>query len=133
MKRKVKQKERGWAGHFCNAAYCRFRRNTLLEAGDTRIVVSTIGAYNPSGKKVAPIGPGRYYETMAFHARLVATGDSSVPRFPGYWDADVSREVEFDADWALPNDSFGADWLANGMHERVVAELKQKLAAGVAL
>jgi hypothetical protein len=67
-----------------------FRRNTLLECNDVKIVVSTVGNYiSPLSTSRQPeiIGYNRYYETMAFHAKV---GDP-------YKDADVSKDVYFNS------------------------------------
>lgn len=64
------------------------------------------------------IGCGRHFETMAFHAK----NDGR------YWDADVSRQIPFDSEWAIAE--LDADDKANDMHEAVVAELTEKLASG---
>lgn len=114
----VKITERGWAGHFCAADLCKFRRNTLLEYGDKRWIVSTVGdMVDVFSKKPTTIGLNRYYETMAFEAR-----------FDGrYWDADVSNQLYFDSDWAIGEITEGSDDLANEMHEKVVKELAQKI------
>ena len=113
--------ERGWGGHFICANRCRFRRNTLLCRGKKKIVVSTVGSMviERDGKsKLETIGAfGRYYETMAFEAR----------KEDAYWEACVSKQLSFDADWALvwenekdiPPD---ADLKADAMHEVVVQE-----------
>jgi len=104
---KVKVTERGWPGHFCCAPYCLFRRNTLLEYKDIKIVVSTVGGYVASVDydKFSRIGINRFYETMAFHA--LADDDR-------YHDADVERVVQFDSKWSI--DHLDADDEANEMH-----------------
>lgn len=117
---KVERKERGWPGHFCAVRWCNFRRNTLLECGKIRIVVSTVGAYQPPPEsKNQEIGLSRYYETMAFHAQKEGR----------YWDADVSRQVHFNSRWWIPENS-DQDEEANEMHEKVVAELTAKMKKG---
>jgi hypothetical protein len=119
-KNSVKRTERGWPGHFCCAHRCLFRRNTLLELNDIRIVISTVGAMlSLDEKNIEEIGLDRYYETMAFHAQLV---------FDKYWDADVSKQAYFDSDWSISEK--GADYEANEMHEAVVDEITERLLNG---
>lgn len=115
----VKRTERGWAGHFCGATSCLFKRNTLLEYKHTRIVVSTVGAWQPSKSKFEQVTPGAYYETLAFHA------NSHSP----YCDADVNQQVFFESPWY--EKELNADWRANEMHERVVEELMIKMKEGI--
>jgi hypothetical protein len=124
---KVKRTERGWAGHFICANRCRFRRNTLLEYGKKRIVVSTVGLmekWNGDPRRDSnidgfePVGLERYFETMAFHAN----NDQR------YYDADVSRMVSFESEWAIRIPD--ADDKANDMHEAVCEELTKKLLNG---
>jgi hypothetical protein len=105
--------ERGWAGHFISASRCRFRRNTLLECGDKRIVVSTVGAMD-NGEQ---IGYNRYYETMAFWARKDGI----------YWDSDTAKQAPFKSRWYIGTLSGTSDAEANAMHEAVVAELTERL------
>src|SRR5574343_1056270 len=113
----VKRTERGWAGHFICAYRCRFRRNTLLECGEKRVVVSTVGMMaSQTEDKFEPIGYNRYFETMAFHAHR---DDDR------YWDADVSRQIFFDSPWAICE--IDADDKANDMHDNVVFEIIDKL------
>lgn len=123
MNKPVKRTERGWAGHFICAHHCMFRRNTLLECGDIKIVVSTVGMMRDirakNEHKFETIGINRYFETMAFHAK---------PQDTRYHDADVTREVRFESPWAI--DKLDADDRANDMHEAAVAEIANKLAAG---
>lgn len=122
--RRVKRTERGWAGHFICAHDCRFRRNILLECGDIKIVVSTVGAMYPPHKKgeIDTIGFNRYYETMAFHSNATDTI---------YNDANVSKQVSFDSNWALGEwNTPTIDNDADEMHEAVVKELSHKLKIG---
>jgi hypothetical protein len=112
--------ERGWAGHFIAAESCSFRRNTLLERGEQRVVVSTVGCYRGPSDRIESIGFERYYETMVFRAKW----DDP------YWEADVSQRLSFDSRWAIDRVDWQSDADANAMHEGVVEEMSAKLAAG---
>lgn len=111
----VRRTERGWPGHYCCSDKCLFRRNTLLECDDIRIVVSTVGLMKIEDK-YEEVGFNRYYETMAFHAERV---------MDRYWDADVTREVSFDSPRSISK--VDADDRANDMHEMVVEEIMRGL------
>lgn len=116
----IKRTERGWAGHFCAAHGCGFRRNTLLECRDLKLVISTVGNYQiPSIPGITEIGCGRYYETMVFHALW----DDK------FLDADVCRgEIPINSKWCIS--TLNSDIEANDMHEAVVAEMTQRLSEG---
>jgi len=122
---KIKRTERGWPGHFIGAHNCVFRRNTLLEYKDIKIVISTVGNYNSEIAErekddfYRRVGADRYYETMAFHSKK---DDER------YHDMDVNRQVYFDSNWAI--DKLEDDDKANNMHEKVVEEISKKLLAG---
>ncbi len=113
----LKITERGWGGHFYLSHRCQFRRNTLIEYKNRKYVVSTVG--NLSGEVFAnqQIGCDRYYETMAFKAKFVKP----------YWEADVSKEVEFNSKWSINKLEQDTDLEANQMHEDVVKELIGKI------
>lgn len=113
----VKITERGWAGHFCLANQCLFRRNTLLEFGNNKWVVSTVG--NKVGQSEMPetIGHNRYYETMAF----VATEQD------GYFDADITQQIAFDSQWGVSAVSRLSDSEAQWMHDTAVFELSKAI------
>ena len=130
----IQRTERGWAGHFSSADSCLFRRNTLLECEDTRIVVSTVGLFRTSKRYsflrsrngFLPINKeyhadpedDRHFETKAFHAV-----------FDGrYWDADFSREISFESPWCISDAN--ANDRANDQHEAVVSEISARLASG---
>lgn len=125
----VKRTERGWCGHFIGGADCLYHRNTLLEYGDTKVVVSTVGRYLPLHKRerrkwvlenesFEMIGRDRYFETMAFVAEEI----------DGYWDANVTQQVCFASNWALDQPDMEKE--ADQMHEDVIAELTQDLING---
>ena len=123
----VKRTEQGWGGHFCGAFECLFRRNTLLEYNDTRVVVSTVGAWKTQdarGDWEFETMSGRYYETMVFHAKQVQEI---------YWDVDVTRQIHFDSPWTIDKIDNDTDMKANDMHEKVVDEFIWKLKTGVNL
>jgi len=118
----VNRTERGWAGHFICAHSCSFRRNTLIENGEQRIVVSTVGGYRYRDKLETIGAGGRYYETMAFKAKKEGA----------YFDADVSEEISFNSKWSICADSpeklpDDVDNQADRQHEKVVEELTAAL------
>ena len=125
MKEKLKITERGFAGHFCASQHCLYHRNTLIEYGDKRIVVSTVGNYQPPYLKDKSkksdidnqIGYGRYYETMAFKAKWEEP----------YWEAEVSSEIPFESDWTVNELEFDSDAKADIMHDNVVKELSKTI------
>lgn len=112
---------RGWAGHFICADRCRFRLNTLIELGETRVVVSTVGLMEKFGRdeEFDTIGHNRHFETVVFHAKFDGT----------FWDADVEREIGFVSEFA----HLGIDKEneANAGHYAVVEEIKQKIISGI--
>jgi len=119
----VKRIERGWAGHFILSENCLFRRNTLLEYGDKRWIISTIGellAKDPKTNKfkIDMIGGDRYYETKAWEAKKEGP----------YWEINPEKPVSFKSDWYLSEcGTIGIDNTANDMHENVVKELTLKI------
>ena len=116
----VKRTERGWAGHFCCADRCKFRRNTLLEYKDAAVVVSTVGLMrNVKDDGFEKIGFNRCFETMVFHTDKTDTR---------YKDIDATREISLNGEWAI--DEFDADDLANDMHEDAVNEITERLLSG---
>ena len=120
-KDRIKRTERGWPGHFICVDRCFYRRNTLVEYGEVRVVVSTVGGMkNRDKNKVETIGHNRYYETMVF----MAFKDEE------YWEANVSREVCFDSNWFISKLSDDVDNKANEMHEKVVREIMRRIKQG---
>ena len=118
----VKRTERGWSEHFIGAQDCTYRRNTLLERGEDRIVVSTVGGYLCNGELETIGAGGRYFETLAFKAKKVGP----------YFDAAFSKKLSFKSPWEICADSpeelpDDVDNQADLQHERVVAELMAML------
>ena len=116
----VKRTERGWAGHFCCSYRCEYHRNTLLEYNGMKVVVSTVGRLRKDmvSGTYEDLGYKRHFETMAFMAK----------EDDKYNDADVERELSFDAKWSLPYPDMELE--ADAMHEDVVTELSKRLVDG---
>lgn len=121
----VTQVERGWPGHHILATRALFRRNTLLECKETKVVVSTIGLIRSrqvsSGFETLD-NAGSFFETKVFHCRK---DDSR------YRDADFNREIKFQA-YGVPSHEpldftvkeVDADDKANQMHDSVVCMIR---------
>lgn len=126
MAKKVKITYRGWPGHFCCSMNCVFRLNTLIEYGNKRVVVSTVGQMykdvNDREKGYDTIGCGRFYETMAFWACKEKTPNGE------FWDADVSKQVSFSSKWCW--EKLEDELNAQNGHEKVVREIAKKLEKG---
>ena len=113
--------ERGWPGHYILADRCMFRRNTLVELGEERVVVSTVGRMRTrDGESDDTIGAEeRSFETMAF--RAVMDG--------GYWEADVRRQISLsDQKWSIAGHEPSRSGEANDMHDGYVAAIVAMLA-----
>lgn len=121
MTNQVKRTERGWGGHYICCHKCLFRRNTLLEYGDIKVVVSTVGAHLESDRPrhFDTVGDGRYYETQAYMAN---------PKDARFHDIDAGKRLTIDSNTSI--DYLDADDEANNMHEVVVAEMADKMVKG---
>lgn len=111
----VKVTYRGWPGHYIVAKDCIFRLNTLVEVGEIRYVVSTVGNLQPRvpiGSKIEKVGCDYYYETMVFRAALVEGG---------YWDQDSGNPVL--TKHCVEKITIDSDQKAQEMHEAAVGEI----------
>jgi hypothetical protein len=108
--------ELGWAGHFILSNLCQFKRNTLVEYEDTRVVVSTVGQMLMDGRVEALDLKHTYYETMAFYA---------LDNTPA---ADTTRQIYISS----KNKIYEKDVkeAANRMHNGVVEEISGKIISG---
>lgn len=112
----IKRTERGWPGHHICAERCQFRRHTLLESGEVKIIISTVGRLRDyQANKFINVGCGRNFETTAWHAKYDGR----------YWDMDVERQFHFSSPWQIKE--LDAEDKANNMHEKVVEEIIEKL------
>lgn len=116
---KLKITERGWPAHLIVCQDCIFRRNTLLEYGRKKIVVSTVGNYRPFSDRgnIDTIGHARYFETRVFKAKFEK----------GYWEANIDKSIYFNSPWCIDHCEHMADQEANDMHEKVVKEISKKM------
>jgi len=101
-----------------------WHRNTLLEYGDIKIVVSSLGNmidYHapgfPNKITVDSIGHQRYFETMVFHTDRKEFNDANVTK-----QIYVTANCGIDKPWK--------ELEAEAMHEAVVAEICEGLLAG---
>ena len=116
--KQLKRTERGWAGYFICSDRCLFRRNTLLEYENQKVVVSTVGRLMVEywGRlTLNTVGNERYYETMAFY---------SDPNDMVFHDIDVEREICLGCEWELNEID---DIKANDMHENAVEWVSKQI------
>ena len=121
----AKTTERGWPAHHICRTRCVFHRNTLIEYGNTRIIVSTVGNFRAkrNGKEIIDtVGHDRYYETLVFGA----------VKEEGYWEID-GRQFDVNGKWSIDHCEYKADAEANRMHDNFVKRLVKKLKDGKAI
>lgn len=112
---KIITTERGWPGHFIGSRLCLFRRNTLVQYGQVKVVVSTVGKMMRFlDSEPEKIGYNRYYETMAF------LSDNSI-----FDDADVDKSVFLKCKCGISEPE--AEIEANQMHENAVKWVSARL------
>ncbi len=114
----VKVTYRGWPGHLCMGSRCVFHLNTLVELGEVRVVVSTVGNLR-TGKCDEPEdigGYGRYYETRVFRACAR--------------DVDKRWDMRADCVSAIIYLSDHNDQEAQDMHEATVQEITSRVLSG---
>ena len=113
--RKLLIKEQGWAGHYCLAEKCLFRRNTVVSYGNKHLIVSTVGNCILDNKLHFIRSEEVVYETLVFNAVLNN----------GYWEPD-SGELK---SYLLKLSDYGGnntgDILANNMHEKMIDWIKE--------
>lgn len=114
----VSRVERGWHGHYISDLNFLFSRNTLLDDGESFILVSTLGLMLDGDSRYVPISDdGCYVETRVFLTR-----ETSDFRDPG-------DEIKIDK--AMANKLFSPNkYRANEMHESVVSKLIDRLLDG---
>lgn len=105
-----------------------FRLNTLLECGEVRIIISTVGRLpRPKGLEKyykaqwLPIGADRYYETAVWHAM----------RVNNHWDCDIKRgQIGRGLFGELDRVDEKTDSEAQAIHETAVRKIIELLAKG---
>ncbi|CAK9035591.1 Uncharacterized protein SCF082_LOCUS21362 [Durusdinium trenchii] len=110
--KQIQRIEYEWPGHLCVAMQCQFRRNTAVVAGDSALIVSSIGDWVNSEGHQESIGAGRHYETMVFYAEKNKHGTYAV----GNWREIMADGFESSGDNALDYPQ------ANEMHEAAVSD-----------
>lgn len=121
---KVKITERGWPGHYVCCGRCVFHRNTLIQVGRKRVIVSTVGNQRnrEDEGKIETIGCQRYYETKAFEARKEGP----------YWEANVGKGIDFRGRWSICAENVeqlpdNVDNVADRIHDAVVYKMIRRL------
>lgn len=120
--------ERGWIGHYCLGDRCLFRRNTLIEHNNEKIVVSSVGnQINIHAKdypNVVTIEPLQQHngKKMFFETKVFKADDSP------YMDADISQELTYESEPVDCYTILDMDW--DAFHDRVVEEMKLKIEGG---
>ena len=110
--------ERGWPGHHRLSRFCLFNRNTLIECGERRVIVSSVGehlvGFNNPPKELPD---GGFFETKAFEADWHGTS----------WECDTERPIQLpnDRDWRVHDWQQHAE--VNQMHEDAVRLIILKL------